>query len=214
MGEDAQGELAGLGCVIACRKGGAEAALVLAEPALGMPALIVKRLRKAMPHGTAIGCLRPAAAGVAAIEADHRLPHTEVFAAKAVVVLGIVAGIAQGGVNPNQACGLPHSRSEVRRVLARADARHSTEDEMGRRVKDGRQLRPGTLTMAASSAPEPEIGTHVARLEPGRIHRGHRRPVDQATPAGALDHQGLSAAEGPPASASARMRRDAWASVE
>ena len=64
------------------------------------------------------------------------------------------------------------------------------------------------------STAEREIGTHVARLEPGGIHRGHRRPVDQAATAGALDHLGLSAAEGTPASASARMRRDAWGSVE
>jgi transposase len=53
-----------------------------------------------------------------------------------------------------------------------------------------------------------------SRRKVGRIHRGHRRPVDQAAPAGALAPQGLSAAEGPPASASARMRRDAWARVE
>jgi hypothetical protein len=148
------------------------------------------------------------------VEADHRLPHVEVLTAKAVVVLSVVARIAEHRIDPKQPGRLPHGRGEVGRVLARAGAGHDTEDEMGRRVEDGRQLRRGTLTMAVASPPEGEMGAHVACLEPSRIHRGHRRPVDQAATAGALDHLGLSAAEGTPASASARMRRDAWASVE
>lgn len=49
---------------------------------------------------------------------------------------------------------------------------------------------------------------------PRTVHRRDGCRVDQTVPAGAPDHHGLSAAESLPASASARMRRAAWASVE
>ena len=54
----------------------------------------------------------------------------------------------------------------------------------------------------------------MPRLQPGGVHGGNRLPVDQAPLAGASDHRGLGAAEGPPASAPARIRREACASVE
>jgi hypothetical protein len=37
-----------------------------------------------------------------------------------VVVLGILARVAEGRVDPNQPCGLLHGGGEVRGVLARA----------------------------------------------------------------------------------------------
>ena len=96
MGEDAEDEFAGLGGVAAGGQGRAEAALVLAEPALRMPALIVGGLREAVSHRAPIGRLGPAATGVAAVEGDERLPNVEVFATEAVIVLRIVARIAGG----------------------------------------------------------------------------------------------------------------------
>ena len=187
---------------------------MLAEAALGVPALMIGSFRKMTAHGAAVRRLRPSAACVAAVEADDCLSHAQLLAAEAVVVLGVLARVAQGGIDVNQACSLAHGRSEVGRVLARSNARHRAEDEMGRHMEDGRQLWPGALPVPLSPASQPEIGTDVARLEPRRVHSGDRRRIDQAAPMGTPDHHGLSAAEGPPASASARMRREAWASVE
>lgn len=182
---------------------------MLAEAAFCVPALIVGGFQKSTAHGATIGRLRPSAAGVAAVEADDRLSHAQLLPAEAVVVLGVIARVAQSGIDVNQARSLAHGRSEVGRVLARTDARHRAEDEMGRHMEDGRQFWPGALPVPLSPASQPEIGAYVPRLEPGRVHRGDRRCIDQAAPVGALDHHGLSAAEGPPASASERMRRDA-----
>src|SRR3712207_6591054 len=50
VGEDPQDELARLGGGAAGREGGAEAALVLAEAALRVPALMVQRAREAAAH--------------------------------------------------------------------------------------------------------------------------------------------------------------------
>ena len=81
-------------------------------------------------------------------------------------------------------------------------------------VNDRGELRPGALLVALASAPQPEVGADVPRLEACGVDSRNRGSVDQATAAGVPDHHGLSVAEGPPASASARIRREAWASVE
>ncbi|MDT8362596.1 hypothetical protein RQ765_19910, partial [Roseomonas mucosa] len=62
---------------------------MLTEPALDVPALVVEGFGEAVAHGPPVEGLGPAAAGVAAVEADHCLPDAEVFAAEAVVVLGV-----------------------------------------------------------------------------------------------------------------------------
>lgn len=87
---------------------------MLTEPALDVPALVVEGLGKAVPHRSSVRGLGPAAAGVATVEADDGLPDAQVLAAEAVVVLGIVARVAEGGVDREQASGLPHGRGEVR----------------------------------------------------------------------------------------------------
>ena len=187
---------------------------MLAGAAFGMPGLVIGGRRKAVSHCPPIGRLGPAAARVAAVEADHRLPDAEIFATKAVIVLGIVARVAEGRVDPNEGRGLSHGWGEIGRVLARVDTRHRAQDEVGVGMNHGGELGPGALPMTRAPAAQPEVGAHVPRLEPGRVQRGDRRRIDQAAPVGAPDHHGLSAAEGPPAWASARMRREAWARVE
>jgi len=70
VGEDTQDELAPLGLMSSRGQRGAEATLVLAEAPLDVPALVVEHARKALPEGSPIGCLRPAPAGVAAVQGD------------------------------------------------------------------------------------------------------------------------------------------------
>jgi hypothetical protein len=188
---------------------------VLAEAALGVPALIVERLVEVLPHGAPIGGLRPALACMARVAPAHCPPNVQLLTAEAVVVLGIVARIGQRGIDPGQCGGLPHRRGEVRRVLARPDAGHRADDQMRVGVDDGRQLRPSPLPVTRPvRPPHTEGGTDVPRLEAGRVHSRHRRGVDQAACSRPLDGGGLNPEESPPASASARMRREAWASVE
>ena len=129
-------------------------------------------------------------------------------------MLGVVARVTKDGVDPDEPRCLAHCGREVGRVLARADARHRAEDEVRVGVDERGEFRPGPLPMALAPAPQPEVGADVPRLEAGRIHGRDGSSVDQAAAAGAPDHRGLSSAEGPPASASARMRREAWARVE
>jgi hypothetical protein len=51
------------------------------------------------------------AAGVAAIELDDGLPHSEVLAAEAVVVLGAGIRVAKGRVDLDQPCRLGGEKS-------------------------------------------------------------------------------------------------------
>lgn len=188
---------------------------MLAEPALDVPALVVEGLWKAIPHRAAIWSLRPAAPRVAAVEADHGLADAEILAAEAVVVLGIIAGIAERGVDRDQPRRLSHGRGEVRRVLARPDTRHGAEHEVRVGVEHDGQLGPGPLPVAFPlCSPLAEVGADVPSLEPGRVHGGHWRRIDQVAGSGTPDHGNLNSDESPPASASKRMRREAWASVE
>lgn len=93
-------------------------------------------------------------------------------------MLRIVPRITKGGVDLNERRGLSHGRGEVRRVLARTDARHRAKDKVRVGMDDGGELRPGTLPMSFAAAPQAEIGTDVPRLEPRRVTRRDRSGVD------------------------------------
>ena len=217
MGEDPEREFAPLRGRAAGGEGGAEAPFVLAEAALRMPALVVQRTWEAPAHRAPVGRLRPAPPGVARVERDDAPAHAELLAAEPVVVLGVVARVGQRRVEGHEGGRLPHGGGEVGRVLAGTDAGGRAEDQVRAGVQDRRELRPGppapprALRLAAAQA---EVGADVARLEPGGVHRGHRRGVDQAGTPGAGDGRGLGTAEGPPFSAPASSRRAAWAKVE
>lgn len=160
---------------------------MLAEAALGMPALVVGGLREAVSHGAPIGRLGPATARVAAVEADDGLPHAEVFAAEAMVMLCIIARVAKGDVDPDKGGSLLHGGGEVRRVLAGADARHRAKDQVRMGMNHGGEFRPGALAVSLAPAPLPEVGADVPRLEPGRVHCRDGGGIDQAAPAGTPD---------------------------
>lgn len=108
-----------------------------------MPALVVERARKALPEGSAVLCLRPAPAGIAAVQSDDAPADAEFLAAEAVVVLGIVARVTEGGVDRDPFRSLAHGRGEVRRVLARTEARHGANDQVRAGVEHDGQLGPG-----------------------------------------------------------------------
>jgi hypothetical protein len=217
VGEDPEREFAPLRSRTAGGEGGTEAALVLAEAALRVPALMVQGAREAPAHRAPVGRLRPAPPGVARVERDDALPQAQLLAAEAVVVLGVVARVRQRRVEGHEGGRLPHGGGEVRRVLGRAGAGDRAQDQGRVGVDDRRELRPGSpappwaLCLAAAHA---EVGADVPGLEPGGVHRGHRRGVDEAGRAGAGDKRGLGTAEGPPLSAPASRRRAAWAKVE
>jgi hypothetical protein len=120
-------------------------------------------------------------------------------------MLSIVARITEDSVDPNECRGLSHGWGEVGRGLARADARHCAKDEVRVGMDHGGEFRPGALAMTLAPAPQPEVGTDVPCLEPRRVHRRNGGGVDQAALAGTPDHHVLSLAEGPPASACARV---------
>ncbi len=186
---------------------------MLAEAALDVPTLVVEGFWETMTHGSPIGRFGPAPPRVAPVEADERAGNTKLLAAEAVVVLGVVAGIAEHSVQRDVLGGLTHGGDEVGRVLAGAKARHGCEDEVGSGMLDHGELGPEALAMAfalsSPASPMTEVSADVPRFQSGRIHRGHGREINQAKGAGSFDSGCLDVTESPFFSASARMRREA-----
>ena len=197
MGEDTQHKFVLLGFVAAGGQGGAWAALVLAEGALDMPALVTGFSGEVFPSCPAIGCFGWIAAGVARVERDDRLAQAQFFPAKAMVVLGIISRVGQSCFKGDQARSLPHGWDRVGRVLAWPYAWHSAHDHMGGRVHNGAELRPGPLSVSRPIAPQPEMGAHMAG-QSHCVHGGNRGCGCQAHGLGTLDQRGLSPAERPP----------------
>lgn len=99
-------------------------------------------------------------------EADRQVWLDAFSVEKLMIVLGIVAGITKGCVEPNERHSLPHRWGEVRRFRAWADARHRAEDEMRVGMDDGGEFRPGALTMPAlrRRCPKQALTCRVSRL--------------------------------------------------
>ena len=212
VGQDTQDEFASLSLMSSGGECGAEATFVLAEATLDVPALVVEHARKALPEGSPVGRLRPAPAGVAAVQGDDAPADAEFLAAEAVVVLGIVAGIGQHRAKGHDARGLSHGGGEVRRVLAWADACHGANDQVRVDVEHRGQLGPGTLSMTqafALAATLAEVLADMARFQPRGVDRRQRRGVDQAGSPGPPEDDHLGVVEDPPFSASGRRRRAA-----
>jgi hypothetical protein len=206
VGEDPQDDFARLRGTAASAQSRAEASLVLAKAALGMPALMVQRTREVPSHGAPVGRLRPAPAGIPRVERDDAAPHSALLAAETVIMLGVIGRIGQRSLERKEGSRLTHCRGEVGRVLARSDAGNRAEDQVRMGVDDRGELRPGSLAMSRAPAAQAEVGADMPSLEPGRIHGRHRCSIDQARCMGTGDDRGLSAPEGPPFSAPASSR--------
>ena len=130
MGKDAQDQLALLGSGPACGECRAEAALVPAEGALCMPALMIQRLWEAAAHLAPVGGAWPAPSPVAGVQLDHSSSHPEFFSAEPVVLLGVVARIRQRRLDREQRRRLPHRGRKVGRVLRGTGPGHRAKDEV------------------------------------------------------------------------------------
>jgi hypothetical protein len=67
-----------------------------------VPALVVKPAGERPPQRAAVGRLGVAVAGVARVERDHGPPHAQFLAARAVVVLRVVAGVGEDRVERDE----------------------------------------------------------------------------------------------------------------
>lgn len=86
---------------------------MLAEGALDVPPLLVGHGRKVSPKRVSVGRPGWPLGGVVRVKRDHVLAHAEFLGAKAMVVLGIVAGIRQCRIEADQFRGLPDGRDET-----------------------------------------------------------------------------------------------------
>ena len=184
MGEDAQDQLTLLGGCPARGQRGAKSALVAAEGALGMPALVVERLWEALAHLAPVGGAWPAPSHIARVQLDHGPAHAEFLSAEPVVVLGVVARVRQRGLDREQRRRFPHRGRKVGRILRGTGPGHRAQDEVRVRIDDRREFRPRTsasvlaLRLAAANA---VVEADVAGLQTRGIHSGDRRGSDQAS---------------------------------
>lgn len=199
MREDAEQDLVPLRSRVSRGQRGAEPALQPREDTLGLPPLPIEGAWKVSLHGAPVGRQRPAPPHVAAVECDDGLADAEPFATEPVVVLGVIARIAQQPVRDEPGGRLADRGRELRRVLARPTRDHGAGDQVAGRIADRRELRPAAAP-AAEEGPPPvdEVGAHVAGLEPGRIDGGDGSRRDQAERVRAAEAGRLEVSEGPP----------------
>jgi hypothetical protein len=165
----------------------AQPALAPREPALDLPPLAVHPamasttwLPAEPPHHLPpVTGLRPPPAGVAPVQRDDRRPDAQPLAAQGVVVLGVVAGVAQQRIQPAAARGGSRRRLELRRVLARAAADVGRQVQVTLGLQDRRQLGPGALPATLAGTPG-VVAADVPRLEAGGVDGRPRLLGDQA----------------------------------
>ena len=199
MSEDAEQDLVPLRTSAVGRQRGAEPAFEPREDALGLPPLAIEVAREASLHRAPVRGQRPAPAHVATIERDHGLGNAEHLATEPVIVLRVVAGIAEQAVRDQESGRLTDSRRELGRILARAPGDDRASDQMARRLADRGELRPVSAPPAEQGpAPVDEVGTHVVGLEPGRVDRDHGSRFDEAGGMRAPEAGVQELIEGPP----------------
>ena len=135
MREDAQEHFAPLRAGPARRERGPEAPLVAREHALGVPAEAVQLAWEAAAQRASLGRERPAPPHVARVERDHARRDAE-RAAEAVVVLRVVARVAEQRRRSQQAGGLAQRRGELGRVLRRPARHDDAGDQVRADVRD------------------------------------------------------------------------------
>lgn len=198
MRENAEQDLVPLRSRVMRGQCGAEPALQAREDALGLPPLPVQRPREASLHLAPVRGQGPALAHVAAVERDDGLWNAEYFAAEPVVVLRVVAGVAEQSAGHQESGGLADGRRELGRILARAPGDDRASDQVARRLADRRELRPAAAPTAEQGpAPIDEVGTYVAGLEPGRVDSDNRSRLDEAGGVCAPEARVLEPSEGP-----------------
>lgn len=189
----------------------AEPALVLTEGALRMPALAVGVLREALAHRAPVRRVGPAPLP-ARIELDDALAHAQRLATEAMIMLGVVAGIGEHGVDPlgpRPRGGVREHRRERGRVLRGPVLGDRAQDEVGGNVPRDGQLGPAALLLPAVAplGPAPaEVCRAVMRLEPRGVDSEPVAPVpgarEEAEVLGAPAAGEQRASEGPLFSAS------------
>jgi hypothetical protein len=164
---------------------------------LDLPALPIERSGPRPLHLAPIARFRPPPPGVAPIERDHGTRHAQAVPAEPVIVLAIVARIAQDAAERQQVGRLAQDRAKLRRVLTRPGRDHRAEQ-----IVRGHVTHQGQLGPATPSTPTPAalgiVGTDVVRLEPGGVDHGYRPRAEEPTSEGPMDARPLEPLKGPP----------------
>ena len=183
MGQGTNQEFIELVRFAPCGQGGAEATFVSGEAAFGLGAMAILPVRKAIVHHPAISPLGRAGS-VSRIEWNDRAANAEFLAAQRVVVLGIVAFIAQQASGPKIDRRLSHCGGKVGRILAGTPRGHGADDQVRSGMKYRRELRPGSMHGLRGAAATLKVHRGVTCLQTGRIdRRGAVSVVDDQTAA-------------------------------
>lgn len=144
MNKDSQSQVTTTGVVRASAHCGAEPAFVLAEGALELPALAEGLLGKAsvksFPVAAADGVLTTVTAGPAAMRGWDDAGYSQVFPAKLVSRLALVAGVGQKLPEGLQCVRLRNRGPKLPMVGIRPLVGNAPEVHVGLRVRDGRKL--------------------------------------------------------------------------
>ena len=187
MGQHAQVALPLAGLVRPAAQRRVEQPLVPREGALGLPALPVQpppfppapALARVPQHLGAVARLGPLPPLPPAVQREEGQPDALPLPAPDVLGFGIVAAVAQQGVERAARHRRTHGRPQLRRVLAGTFVDVGGQDQVTVDLDDGRQLRPGIPPVALASAPD-EVAAEVPGFQAGGVEGPAGAAGDQA----------------------------------
>ena len=204
MGEDVDLAVVLTGDVCAGTERGADSALQARNGAFDLPPLGVLAPGEVQLHRTSVGRLGHRVGVAARVDGDDGLGYAELFAAVAVMGLGIVGAVGQQSADADAGGRLVDGRQEVGRVVLRSEPDHQGGDQVRGVLGHDRQLRPGPMTLQTACAVQ-EMAADVMALQPRGVDRSGQGRSDQAAAACASE-QGIQEAVEPPFSS-----RRCWA---
>lgn len=196
MGQDPQHALTFAGFVLARAQGGPQASFVLGDRGFNVPAMPVHASMEPLLHLTAVTRLRPLT-GVAFVQSNHGGSNAQFPASQPVVVLAIIAGIAQQAVDGQVANRLPDRIGELRRVLAGPVADHQRREQIGVGVTDQRELGPTRAKKPFVADAMNIMSGGVMTFQAGGIDGRFGLILDQATRLGDTENGGEEGIESP-----------------
>lgn len=196
MGQDPQHALTLAGLVLARAQGGPQASFVLRDRRFNVPAMPVQPSMETFLHLPAVMRRRPLAAA-AFVQSNHGRPNAQFLPSQSMVVLTVVAGIAQQPVNGQVVNRLPDGVGELRRVLTGPVADHQPCEQIGPGVTNQCEFRPAATQKPLVSDAVDVVPRGVTTFQAGGVDSCFGLIVDQATRLGNTENGGKQGIESP-----------------
>lgn len=196
MSNDSQHAFVLAGLRSARAKSRAQAAFVLRDGTLNVPAAAIQASGKPIEHATPIRTVRTQGARTSWVNRDDGRGHAEVFATDAVVRLRVISPVAEQAVNRHVSNRLGHRGEEIGPIIAGTIAHPQGGHQVAGVVRDDRQLGEAAELLHPARAGQ-KVAADVMTLQAGRVDRRLGPFLDQAALLGNAENGGQEPVKSP-----------------